>query len=397
VIHDGCPRADLKGYIPQDITLISESLARLVRRPPGGEYIEQFWSACVKGLRFATGVMIQASQLGTLPATTGFHFSGVRVLDHFNNGSSSRNSHQGSPESVPNATSQRHPLGATGPYVINLGVSNTPFKMPAGALPNLEHLHIYQVRRVEDGRVRYRLRLGPITSELEADALLSGVRQRYPVAFTAMAGEDDRRVQPKEGLLGAALAPVNLAAPVASPKPFGQLMEINHDHLPAVDHTQTLRVLSATELREDVLSKWFVIQLAVADSAFRPEDVLNLDIFHEFSLYSTVGLEEGRLLHALRLGFFSEQSAALTVASYVRQYFGATIIKRVSIAERERFAEGRVVARKHSEATGIHEVVELSTPATAPATNLSVLSSSLPKKGSDDRSLKFGTQPRRKR
>jgi hypothetical protein len=330
--------------------------------------------------------MIQARQLGTLPAATDFPFSGVRVLDHFNSGtSSSRNSHQGSPKPTPNATSQRSPLGATGPYVINLGVSNTPFEIPAMALPNLEHLHMYQLRRVEDGRVRYRLRLGPITSELEADALLSGVRQRYPVAFTAMAGEDDRRVL---AVAPAALArfpdaaheSVNLAAPVASPKRPGQLMEINHDRLPAVDNTQTLRALSATELQEDVLSKWFVIQLAVADSAFHPEDVLNLDIFHEFSLYSTVGLEEGRLLHALRLGFFSEQSAALTVASYVRQHFGATIIKRVSIAERERFAEGRVVARKHSEATGIHEMIELSTRPAAPATNLSVLSNNLSKK-----------------
>lgn len=301
-------------------------------------------------------------------------------MDHFNNGSSSRNSRPGSPEPAPNAAGQRRRLGAIGPYVINLGVSNTPFDIPATALPNLEHLHIYQLRRAEDGRVRYRLRLGPITSELEADALLSGVRQRYPVAFTAMAGEDDRRAQSSEGFFDAAHASVDLAASVASPKPFGQLMEINHDRLPAVDNTQTLRALSATELQEDVLSKWFVIQLAVADSAFHPEDVLNLDIFHEFSLYSTVGLEEGRLLHALRLGFFSEQSAALTVASYVRQHFGATIIKRVSIAERERFAEGRVVARKHSEATGIHEMIELSTRPAAPATNLSVLSNNLSKK-----------------
>jgi hypothetical protein len=364
--------------------------------------------------------MIPATQLGTLPATTGFLSSGVRVLDQFNNGSpSSRNSHPGSAEPAPDATSQRRPLGATGPYVINLGVSNTPFKIPATALPNLEHLHLYQLRRVEDGRVRYRLRLGPITSELEADALLSGVRQRYPVAFSAMAGEDDRRVL---AAARAALAPNGQARPdlgssiegipyedvrpkqaflataaaVANRKPFGQLMEINHDGLPAVDNTQTLRVLSATELQEDVLSKWFVIQLAVAESAFRPEDVLNLDIFHEFSLYSTVGLEEGRHLHALRLGFFSEQSAALTVASYVRQHFGATIIKRVSTAERERFAESRVVARKHSAATGIHEVIELSTPPAAPATNLSVLSSNLSKKGSDDRSLRLGTQPSRK-
>ncbi|MDB6083801.1 MAG: hypothetical protein JWN43_1682 [Gammaproteobacteria bacterium] len=312
------------------------------------------------------------------------------------------------------------------------------------ALPHLEHLHIYQVQRVEDGRTRFRLRLGPITSELEADALLAGVRQLYPVALTATAAEDDHRAMAaadsaaaRNGLVRSDHDRSNAPAPalrapvpptpvpptpvpptlevaakqprrttatapsasagafVAKPVPFGRLLEINPAPLPAVDNTQTLRALSVTEF-DDALSKWFVIQLAVAEDAFSPEDVLNLDIFNEFSLYSSVGLEEGRLMHALRLGFFTDQSAALTVASYVRQHFGAAVVKRVSSSEHERFAEGRVVARKHSEATGIHEVIELSTPPAVPATNLSTMSTRV-KNGSADGSLKSAVVPSRRR
>jgi hypothetical protein len=80
---------------------------------------------------------------------------------------------------------------ATGPYVINLSTSNAPFSMPLAKLPNSDHLHVHQVQRVEDGRLRFRLRLGPIMSELEADAVLGTVLHHYPFALTATAGEDD--------------------------------------------------------------------------------------------------------------------------------------------------------------------------------------------------------------
>jgi len=175
-------------------------------------------------------------------------------------------------------------------------------------------------------------------------------------------------------------------------------LEVNPEPLVAMDSTQTFRALSASELEEHSLSKWFVIQLAVAERAFRPEDVLNLAIFEEFSLYSTVHLDGGGgRQHALRLGFFSEKSAALTVASYVRQYFQSAAVTRVSTDERERFVERRVVAQKHSEATGIHETIELSTPPAVPATKRSDLSNGAFKRENDDRSLKLGIAPARKR
>ena len=293
-------------------------------------------------------------------------------------------------------------LGASapGPYVINLSTSNAPFSIPGKVLQELSHLHIYQVQRAEEGRTRYRLRLGPISSELEADAILAGVRQNYPVAQTAAAGEDDLRAIAIAASVGARTKPTLVkkqaalnVGPSIGPAPVrrisdsvGRYTEIRPDPLLAVDSTLTLRAISAIELAEDQPSQSFVIQLAVGETAFQAQDVLNLDIFKEFSLYSTISLGEGRVLHALRLGFFKGQSAADTVASYVRRYFEASSVMRVSVAERERFAERRVHARKTSEATGVHEVIELSSPAPVPATNLSVLSRAVAGQDTDHQS-----------
>jgi hypothetical protein len=180
---------------------------------------------------------------------------------------------------------------------------------------------------------------------------------------------DGKRVAANPG------ASVGSGEPKAILKSMGRDPQVVPHPLPDVDSTQTVRVLSVVELEASQLSHWFAIQLAVAERAFRAEEVLNLDIFKEFSLYSTIILAEGRTLHALRLGFFMDKAAAEAVASYVRRYFDESIVQRVSFAERDRFADQRVHPRKMSEATGIHEVVELSSPAPAPApaTNLSDL------------------------
>lgn len=406
-------------------------------------------------------------------------FRGAHVLDSIKRGPPHRDLRQHA-EAAPD---RNHTLGAKGPCVINLVVSNAPFKMPAKPLPTLGHLQIYQLQRVEYGRLRFRLRLGPIMSELEADVHLAAVRQLYPYASTVTAGKDDQcaietaaaalarngiespglsgpgdnwprqKVQPRHSdgrdathesindfvdpqdaycktipQFGAvAFSPSHAQRAGATPvseitearqlsrptsmvsNPLGgnsgsfmkhsrRLSEVNPEPLAAMDSTQTFRALSVSELGEHSLSKWFVIQLAVADRAFRPEDVLNLAIFNEFNLYSTVHLKSGGgRQHALRLGFFLEKSAALTVASYVQGYFHSAVVQRVSADERERFAERRVVARKHSDATGIHETIELSTPPSAPATTRSHLPNEACKRENADRSLKLGIPQARKR
>ena len=67
--------------------------------------------------------------------------------------------------------------------------------------------------------------------------------------------------------------------------------------------------------------RWFVIQLALAEDAIDPDTVPNLDIFSVYRLYAVAGLDQGRIMHALRLGFFSEELAAAAVASYLSAYY----------------------------------------------------------------------------
>jgi hypothetical protein len=50
-------------------------------------------------------------------------------------------------------------------------------------------------------------------------------------------------------------------------------------------------------------------------------------------------MEEGKILHALRLGFFKEDVSAEAVCGYIRTFFPAPAIIRVSAAEQARFAD----------------------------------------------------------
>lgn len=144
-------------------------------------------------------------------------------------------------------------------------------------------------------------------------------------------------------------------APAPAPREVKKLDE----PLESLESTQTIRALTPMELEDSEASRWFVIQLALADHAFDPDAVPNLDIFSEYRLYSVAGLDQGRVVHALRLGFFREEIGAVAVASYLAAYWDKPTIKRVSLAERERFADQRVEARKDVGATGKHAVIEI--------------------------------------
>jgi hypothetical protein len=87
--------------------------------------------------------------------------------------------------------------------------------------------------------------------------------------------------------------------------------------------------------------------------------VPNLDIFSVYRLYSVAGIDQGRIVHALRLGFFSAESAAAAVASYLTEFYDKPTIKRVSAAERQRFADQPLEPRKDVGATGKHAVIEI--------------------------------------
>jgi SPOR domain len=466
-------------------------------------------------------------------------------------------------------------LGGEGPFVINLSVSTAPISIPTKSFAGCGEAHVYQIQVTEDGRTRYRLRLGPFVSEDEADAVLVGVRDTYPGALTATAGAADLRVTASmaakadthpptaqaptaqvpaempvtdtpaprkvaatkpaaaEAIIDAAEAEISIdiawptpalvvpplrtapiaptaapaaappapkaaapavapkppapaivpkaAAPAVAPKPpapaivpkaaapaaappapkaaiapavaqvpvpmaapvlteevtlkskappvltppamkqqppvqttapsikapdkpadhplrqsvapaprgrtpfrspafrplAARLTSLQHvvvatapvpaarevkkldKPLDSLESTQTMRALTASELEDNEASRWFVIQLALADHAFDPDAVPNLDIFSEYRLYSVAGSDQGRVVHALRLGFFREEIGAVAVASYLGAYWDKPTIKRVSLAERERFADQRVEARKDVGATGRHAVIEI--------------------------------------
>ncbi len=167
-------------------------------------------------------------------------------------------------------------------------------------------------------------------------------------------------------------APPKVAAPkVAAPKvaapqlvavadvpparPVKQLSE----PLASLESTQTVRALTAPELEDDQGLRWYVIQLALSEHAFDPDAVPNLDIFSEYRLYSVAGVDQGHAVNALRLGFFSEEIAAVAVASYLAAYYEKPTIRRVSVAERQRFVDQRVEARKDVGETGKHAVIEI--------------------------------------
>ncbi|MGP8228916.1 MAG: SPOR domain-containing protein [Steroidobacteraceae bacterium] len=145
------------------------------------------------------------------------------------------------------------------------------------------------------------------------------------------------------------------AVSAAAPKPAEEL----ETKPPSFESTQTIRPLTPLELEDAAASRWFVIQLSIADQAFDPDSVPNLDIFTVYRLYSVAGLEQGRVMHALRLGFFSDEVAAGAVASYLTAFYQTSMVKRVSAAERERFADECFEARKDVGATGQHAVIEI--------------------------------------
>jgi hypothetical protein len=144
-----------------------------------------------------------------------------------------------------------------------------------------------------------------------------------------------------------------------APAPVPREVKKLDQPLESLESTQTMRALTPKELEDNEASRWFVIELALADHAFDPDAVPNLDIFSEYRLYSVAGMDGGRVVHALRLGFFREEIGAVAVSSYLAAYWSNPTIKRISVAERERFADQRVEARKDVGATGRHAVIEI--------------------------------------
>jgi hypothetical protein len=351
--------------------------------------------------------------------------------------------------------------GGRGPYIINLLTSVEPIRIPSASLIDFAQLNLYQVTGWKNDRLLFRLRLGPIQSALEADAILGCVRRDYPEAETLAAGEDDFRMIAAVAAIGGsrptpAVAPppapasasvpsraqglsdiaaeIVLEAPAAPatkrrapakpapiaagwtnalprqpPKPappapavsraerhdativippapaaaepapapgpeLARLFEVMPGTIESVDSTQTVRALSLPERVDSHGASLYAIELARSPHDIAPDSVPNLAIFHEYRLYSAVELEGSEIVHVLRLGFFRDEPPAAAVAAYLRSYFEAAAVTRVSAAERERFADRRVTGRKAAGEAEAHTAIDLSSGPAVPTTSLADLS-----------------------
>jgi hypothetical protein len=181
------------------------------------------------------------------------------------------------------------------------------------------------------------------------------LRQSFASPLKAFA----TKIRPSAIIPPARLTSLQHVVVATAPLPAAREVKKLDEPLDSLESTQTMRALTAHELEDTEASRWFVIQLALADRAFDPDAVPNLDLFSEYRLYSVAGTDQGRVVHSLRLGFFREEIAAVAVASYLGAFWDKPTIKRVSLAERERFADQRVEARKDVGATGRHAVIEI--------------------------------------
>jgi hypothetical protein len=137
-----------------------------------------------------------------------------------------------------------------------------------------------------------------------------------------------------------------------------------------IDSTQTVRALTLHELEDSGASQWFAIELAQSGESIDSAEIPDIDIFVEYQLYSVKASLEERNLHLLRVGFFSSQIAAEAVAGYLGSYFSAPKVLRVSIAERERFAERLVTAQKDVGESGKGAAIEVICPPSLPETRM---------------------------
>jgi hypothetical protein len=147
----------------------------------------------------------------------------------------------------------------------------------------------------------------------------------------------------------------------APANPTGENSKVPGASMPTLEiaSTQTVRALTQHELVDQSALRWFVVELSTADSEFLPESIPQLDIYSAYRLYTVNTFDQGREVHSLRLGFFGDEISAKTVAGYVAEYYEKPAVKRISIAERRRFEERGVEARKDVGATGKYAVIEI--------------------------------------
>lgn len=109
------------------------------------------------------------------------------------------------------------------------------------------------------------------------------------------------------------------------------------------DSTQTIRAVTARELRDPTVQKWFAVQLAVSDRPVNLETLPRFEVFASWRLYAIQGRLGANACYALRLGFFSDQESARQICSDLKAFYRSASVVQVSAAEQVRFEKAPIL------------------------------------------------------
>ena len=127
------------------------------------------------------------------------------------------------------------------------------------------------------------------------------------------------------------------------------------------DSTQTIRAVTARELRDPNQQKWFAVQLAVSDRPVNLETLPRFEVFATHRLYAIQGRLGANPCYALRLGFFTEQESARQICADLKAFYRSASVVQVSAAEQVRFEKAPAQEAPSPEpATTRADVVEIS-------------------------------------
>ena len=240
----------------------------------------------------------------------------------------------GEPKAPATAPEARPPAVRTGPQA----------PPPVKVVPRAPETKRVEPKLPEPKRVKPNT---PAVARVEPKPRVVPVTEPKPRAAATVDAKKPHSAAPAEAKSHSA-APVKAKTPAAPPAEAAPKRPVVIFDAPVedMDSTQTLRALTPLELSDDTQSKWFAVQLSLAEDPVKVESLPHIDIFDEYRLYSVSGIDQGRFLHSLRLGFFSSETSAQFVAGYLRTFFESAVIKRVSIAEHDRFADRKAKSEK---------------------------------------------------
>jgi hypothetical protein len=215
------------------------------------------------------------------------------------------------------AVSSAAPRAGAQLYVITLLSAPAPVALdPGAALPPHAGLSVFRTRRVRDGRAEHLLQFGWFESLTAAEAMLAGVRRRYPAAAveaapTAGMGSLDDTMMARFDLAHAAQA-------AGAVPPAGDRPAVAPAREPAPPEPAPQR---------------FAVQLAWSTTPFDLQRFGHPDVFAGHVLYRVHSERDGHRWYGLRLGFFRDHLAARLVLQQARRDFALAAV--VPVSERE--------------------------------------------------------------